>query len=98
MGWVESPLQAIARTIAGEGNYEAYTCTTLYVERPFSTLVTTITITNDSSDDNIQFSYDSATLEGELKPNETITVKTIQRNKVSVKSTLGTGVVRIWGW
>lgn len=98
MGWVESPFNAIARTIAGEGNYEAYTTTNLYVERPFTTSVTTITLTNDDTTQSIQFSYDGATLEGELKPNETITVQTIERSSLYVKSDTGGAVVRIWGW
>ena len=98
MGWVESPINAIARTIAGEGNYEAYATTSLYVERPFSSDVTTITITNDDTAQNIQFSYDGATLEGELRPAETVTVQTTVREKIYVKSDTGGAVCRIWGW
>ena len=98
MGWTESPLNAIARTVAGEGNYEEYTTTNLYVERPFASLVTAITITNDDGAQNVQFSYDGATLEGELKPAETLTVHTIQRSKVYMKADTGGSQVRIWGW
>jgi len=98
MGWVESPLNAIARTIAGEGNYEQYTTTNLYVERPFASSVTTITITNDDANQNIQFSYDGATLEGELRPAETVTVQTVERTSIYVKSDTGGAICRIWGW
>lgn len=78
--------------------YEEYTTTNAYVERPFGSLMTTITVSNDSNTDDVQVSFDGATLAGELKHNETLTLYVHTYNSIYVKGTAGGGNIRIWGW
>jgi hypothetical protein len=77
--------------------YTEYTTTNLYVEKSFGRTLTRVTITNDSATDTVQFSYDGATLEGDLKSNESITVHLGGKTGVYIKGTAGGGNVRIWG-
>lgn len=79
-------------------DYEEYTTTTLYVERTFGGDVNSITISNDSTTDPVQVSWDGSTLEGELKVNETMTFNVTTRSSVFIKATTGGDTVRIWGW
>ena len=77
--------------------YTEHTATNLYVEKSFGRTLTRITITNDSTTDPVQFSFDGATLDGELKGNESITVHLGGKSSVFIKATTGGGKVRIWG-
>lgn len=78
--------------------YVAGTTTTLYVEKALGDGLDTISITNDSATDSLQFSYDGATLEGNLLAGEDITVNVKGRRSVYIKGTAGSGAYRIWGW
>jgi hypothetical protein len=99
MAWAESAKQVTARITAGATQYEEYTTTNLYVERLLVPDVTYITLTSDaSSTQNIQISWDGATIDGELHPNETITIQTEPKSSVFLKSDTGGAVVRYWGW
>lgn len=77
--------------------YLEVTTTNLYVERAFGRTLTRVTLTNDSATDTVQFSYDGATLEGDLKPNESITVHLGGKSSVYIKGTAGGDKVRVWG-
>jgi hypothetical protein len=70
--------------------------TNAYVEKTFGGNAHTITVSNDSSSDPIQLSWDGATLKCELKPNETITLGTAGHVSIWVKGTAGGGNARIW--
>jgi hypothetical protein len=79
--------------------YDNYTTTNLYVERTFgSNNVHSITVSNDSSTDAIQLSWDGATLVGEILAGENMTVHSHSHQSVYIKGTAGGGGVRIWGW
>jgi len=78
--------------------YEEYTTTTLYVERTFGGNVNSITISNDSTTDDVQVSYDGSTLEGAIKSEETMTFNVSTKSSVYIKATTGSENVRIWGW
>ncbi len=78
--------------------YSEITTTNLYVETVFGSNMNTITVTNDSSTDPIQLSYDGATLEAEVKPGESLTMNSHSRSSVRVKGTAGGDKVRLWGW
>jgi hypothetical protein len=97
MAWAESAKQVTARMTAGATQYEEYTSTNLYVERLLLPDVTFITLTNDSAQ-NIQVSWDGATLDGELRPNEVITIQTEPKSSVFLKSDAGGAIIRYWAW
>ena len=78
--------------------YNAYTLTTLYVEQVFGGLVSTINLTNDSTTDTAQFSYDGATLAGEVGPGESARLNVDQKTSVFVKGTAGGDILRIWSY
>lgn len=78
--------------------YDKYQTTILFVERPFGATVNTVTISNDSSTDTVVLSFNGAAVDGELSPNESITLNTKTRNEIYIRGTVGGGYVRIWGW
>lgn len=78
--------------------YENYSTTNLYVERVFGGGVGSITVSNDHATDPVQLSYDGATLDGELKSGESLTLNTQSKISIFVKSTAGNATVRLWGW
>ena len=78
--------------------YEDYTCTNLYVQRLLGGGVNTITITNDSATDTAQISWDGATLEGDIRPGESMTFNCNTKTSVYLKGTAGGDHVRVWGW
>ena len=78
--------------------YLEYTTTNLYVQKAFGGGINSLTVTNDSSTDTVQLSYDGATLEGDLKPGESITLNVATKTSVYIKGTAGGGNVRIWGF
>ena len=87
------------RILPGNASYyEEYQVTNLYVEKTFGSRIGTLTVTNDSTTDEIQVSYDGATLEAELKPNESISLTVGELASFYVKGTAGGDNVRIWGW
>jgi len=78
--------------------YQAYTLTNLYVEQVFGGKISTINLTNDSTTDTVQYSFDGATLHGEVGPGESVKVNVDQRESIYVKGTAGGDVVRIWSY
>lgn len=78
--------------------YQAYTLTNLYVEQVFGEHISTINLTNDSTTDTVQFSFDGATLAGEVRPGESLTLNVDQKYSIYVKGTSGGDVVRIWSY
>lgn len=98
MAWAESAKKTTARITAGEVQYEEYTTTVLYVQRVFPTDITHFTITNDTAGQDVQFSFDGATLDGEIKSNETITINTVAKTSVYIKSDSGGAVTRYWAY
>ena len=78
--------------------YQEYECTNLYVQRLLGGNVNTITITNDSATDTAQISWDGATLEGDIKPGESMTFNCSTKTSVYLKATVGGDNVRVWGW
>lgn len=77
--------------------FDKYTTTNLYVERAFGADVTEITVVNDSTTDDVQISFDGATLDGELEPGESVTLSTRTRTSVYIKGSAGGDQVRLWG-
>jgi len=78
--------------------YQSYTLTNLYVEHVFGGFLSTINITNDSTTDTAQFSYDGATLAGEVRPGESVKLNVDQKTSVYIKGTAGGDAIRIWGY
>ena len=78
--------------------YSEYTTTNAYIESVFGAGVHTITISNDSATDTISISFDGATLVGDLKLGESVTVETKTRTSIYIRGTAGGDNVRIWGW
>lgn len=78
--------------------YNAYTLTNLYVEQTFGENISTINLTNDSTTDTAQFSFDGATLAGEVKPGESLRINVDQKASIYVKGTAGGDVLRIWSY
>ena len=78
--------------------YQDYTLTNLYVEHTFGERISTINLTNDSTTDKVQFSFDGATLAGEVKPGESLKLNVDQKTSVYVKGTAGGDQLRIWSY
>jgi hypothetical protein len=78
--------------------YNPYTLTTLYVEQVFGEKISTINLTNDSTTDEAQYSFDGATLHGEVGPGESIRVNVQQKSSIFVKGTAGGDTLRIWSY
>jgi len=78
--------------------YQDYTLTNLYVEHTFGERISTINLTNDSTTDKVQFSFDGATLAGEVKPGESLKLNVNQKTSVYVKGTAGGDQLRIWSY
>jgi len=86
------------REVGDVDYYNAYTLTNLYVEQSFGEHISTINLTNDSTTDTVQFSFDGATLAGEVKPGESLRLNVDQKTSVYVKGTAGGDVLRIWSY
>jgi hypothetical protein len=78
--------------------YLSYTLTNLYVEQTFGGLLSTLNIVNGSTTDTAQFSWDGATLAGEVQPGESVKLNVDQKTSVYVKGTAGGDAVRLWGY
>lgn len=78
--------------------YDEYTTTSLFVEIPFDAQINTLTLTNDSLTDTVQVVYDGATLEGDLKAGESLTLNVTSKASIYIKGIAGGDNVRIWGW
>ena len=78
--------------------FEKYTTTNLYVEKLFGAGMSTITVSNDSTTDTVNLSFDGATSDGELGPGESVTLNTKGRSSLFVIAATGGGTVRIWTW
>ena len=78
--------------------YTEATLTNLYVEKIFSANIKTITVTNDSTTDTIQVSWNGATLEGDLKSGESMTFMVSSKQHLYIKGTAGGDKARIFGW
>jgi hypothetical protein len=99
MGFAESPRQMIV--IGGPINYYTSYDTShnaAYEEKVFGGECHTITIQNTHATDTVQFSFNGATLHGELSAGESITVNVGNASSIYLKSTAATAVVRVWGW
>ena len=78
--------------------YNPYTLTNLYVEQTFGERISTINLTNDSTTDTAQYSFDGATLAGEVKPGESLRLTVNQKSSIYVKGTAGGDILRIWSY
>ena len=82
--------------------YVEYELTNLYVEKPFSAKINTITITNDSDpdvgNDTCQVSWNGSVLEGDIKAGESMTFNVSTKDGVFLKGTAGGEKVRVFGW
>ena len=90
---------SMVRIVGGPHKYYTeYTTTNLYVEKAFGGNIHDITITNDSSSDTIQVSFNGATNKGDIKAGESMTYNVKTATSVYIKGTAGGDKVRIWGW
>jgi len=78
--------------------YNPYTLTNLYVEQTFGERISTINLTNDSPTDTAQYSFDGATLAGEVGPGESVKINVYQKSSIYVKGTAGGDILRIWSY
>lgn len=76
--------------------YVEATMTTLYAATTFGTNALSVTVTNDSTTDTVQLSWDGATLIADVQPGETLEMATRTRSSIYAKGTAGGGKIRIW--
>ena len=81
--------------ITGNNYYNDYTTTTSYVERPFGFAARSVTLTNDSDTDPVQFSWDGATQIGEIKGAESKCISAAGKTSIYIKATTGGEKVRV---
>lgn len=87
------------RVVGGpKEDYVTDTATNLYVEFPLTTKVNTLFIVNDSDTDTLSYSFDGATLEGEIKLRESLDVNVQNKSSIYVKGAAGGDTFRIWGY
>jgi hypothetical protein len=85
--------------IGGNPDYfQEITSTNLFVQYAFSGLLSTITIVNDSSTDQVELSFDGATLQGSVKPGESLVLHVDQKSSVWLRGTVGGDMIRLFGW
>jgi len=78
--------------------YQEPTLTTLFVQYAFSGLLSTITIVNDSTTDQVEISFDGATIQGSVKPGESLVLHVDQKSSVWIRGTDGGDTIRLFGW
>jgi hypothetical protein len=78
--------------------YQEVTLTALYQQVPFDGRLSTITMANDSPTDDLEFSYDGATLAGVVKPGESLVLHVDQKDSIWIRGTAGGDDVRLFGW
>ena len=65
--------------------FQTVSLTSLYQQIPFSGKLSTITFVNDSSTDQLEISFDGATLAGSVRPGETLRLNVDQKTSVWVR-------------
>ena len=97
MGFESSPRSVII--VGGPIKYyTAYASTNAYVEKVFGGTCHNLTIQNTHATDPVQFSFDNATLHGDLSGGESITINVGNATSIYLKSTAGTATIRVWGY
>ena len=96
------PFAEVPKTVIIVGGsikyYVSYSSSNLYEEKVFGGVCHTLTIQNTHASDPVQFSFDGATLHGDLSGGESITVNVGSATSIYLKSTAGTATIRVWGW
>ena len=94
-------LQRVVHTKEVGGNpdfYEQVSLTALYQQVAFDGRLSTITMVNDSTTDELEFSFDGATLAGVVKPGESMVIHVDQKSSIWVRGSSGGDSVRLLGW
>jgi hypothetical protein len=78
--------------------YQEITLTSLFVQYAFSGLLSTITLVNDSPTDQAELSFDGATIQGSVRPGESLVLHVDQKSSVWVRGSAGGDTVRLFGW
>lgn len=78
--------------------YLSYDTAGTYEEKAFGGECHTMTLQNTHASDPVTFSFDGVVTHGELSGGESITVNMGSATSVSIKSTAGNAIVRIWAW
>jgi hypothetical protein len=78
--------------------YQEVTLTSLFVQYAFSGLLSTITLVNDSTTDQAELSFDGATIQGSIRPGESLVLHVDQKSSVWVRGSSGGDTVRLFGW
>ena len=78
--------------------YQEITLTSLFVQFAFSGLLSTITVANDSPTDQVEISFDGATIQGSVRPGETLKLHVDQKSSFWVRGTAGGDDIRLFGW
>jgi hypothetical protein len=77
--------------------YHNHTLAAAYEEHIFGGNCHVVTVTNDSTANSLQVSYDGTTLVGDINAGETFTFHLSTKTSVHVKGTAGQ-TCRIWAW
>lgn len=77
--------------------HEELTSNVAYTKTVFPCGLDTITLSNDSTTDSIRWSFDGATVEGTIKPNESITVNVFEKPSIWIRGLVGGSFYRLWG-
>lgn len=77
--------------------YDEGTTSNLYTAITFPVSMDSVTISNDDSYDTYNYSFDGATLEGSIKPGESITVSVFRKKRIYLRGVSGGTEYRVWG-
>lgn len=78
--------------------YQDITLTSLFVQYAFSGFLSTITVVNDSPTDQVEISFDGATIQGSVRPGETLKLNVDQKASVWIRGSAGGDDIRLFGW
>lgn len=78
--------------------YQEIILTSLFVQFAFSGLLSTITVVNDSPTDQVEISFDGATIQGSVRPGETLKLNVDQKSSVWIRGSSGGDAIRLFGW
>lgn len=82
---------------SNEKYFNSGLATTVFAFLPVGSNMNTIIISNDSSTDTIQYSFNGASIDGILQPKEHITVNVKDVDGIYIKSLNGLSPYRVWG-
>lgn len=89
-------IQKVSQSTQSEPYFDEYTSGVMYQEIIFPDGVDDITISNDSSTDDLHWSFDGASLHGKLFAQESKTINVYEKKKIYIRGLVGGDSFRLF--